>query len=415
MPGPCCSPWPKTTAEQIRQALLADAGARQLGLFQEYLRTCRRTNGVVFAIDNDVVMLNDYARTMLDAADQAALLAHAVEAQSPNQRGPVSVQLPSGVTARMYCRPVGAGRAAGVVVHVRLGDAEPALTSSTGELIARPLLPGLVGSAPPWLRACQEVERVFRSGEWLALEGEAGVGKLAVLQAVHLLRRPAGRFVVLDATEAETDDGWLDGVRQALAQDADSLVVRHVDRLDEALLIDLSATLQVAAGTLRATPLWVALTLSTDPQSAALHELLRLFPSSVEVPPLRLHLEDLEQLVSFMLARLGYGGQLDCSQEAMRLLMRMPWPGNAEQVEQVLGQVVKHRRAGHILVADLPPEARVVSRKRLSPLERLERDAIVQSLRDANGNKVEAARSLEMSRATIYRKIHEYGIVTTQT
>jgi transcriptional regulator of acetoin/glycerol metabolism len=41
----------------------------------------------------------------------------------------------------------------------------------------------------------------------------------------------------------------------------------------------------------------------------------------------------------------------------------------------------------------------------------MERDAIVQSLLDADGNKVEAARSLEMSRATIYRKIREYGIV----
>jgi len=41
----------------------------------------------------------------------------------------------------------------------------------------------------------------------------------------------------------------------------------------------------------------------------------------------------------------------------------------------------------------------------------MERDAIMQSLLDAGGNKVKAARSLGMSRATIYRKIHEYGIV----
>jgi len=36
----------------------------------------------------------------------------------------------------------------------------------------------------------------------------------------------------------------------------------------------------------------------------------------------------------------------------------------------------------------------------------------VQSLHDAGGNKVKAAGSLGMSRATIYRKIHEYGIVS---
>jgi transcriptional regulator of acetoin/glycerol metabolism len=41
----------------------------------------------------------------------------------------------------------------------------------------------------------------------------------------------------------------------------------------------------------------------------------------------------------------------------------------------------------------------------------MERDAIVRALLDANDNKAEAARALGMSRATIYRKIHEYGIV----
>ncbi|MFD0503279.1 helix-turn-helix domain-containing protein [Streptomyces chiangmaiensis] len=46
----------------------------------------------------------------------------------------------------------------------------------------------------------------------------------------------------------------------------------------------------------------------------------------------------------------------------------------------------------------------------LSPLEALERDAIVRSLIDAKGNKNEAARALGVSRATIYRKIRDYGI-----
>ena len=42
----------------------------------------------------------------------------------------------------------------------------------------------------------------------------------------------------------------------------------------------------------------------------------------------------------------------------------------------------------------------------------MERDAIVQSLQDYKDNKVKAAESLGMSRATIYRKIHEYAIVS---
>ena len=46
----------------------------------------------------------------------------------------------------------------------------------------------------------------------------------------------------------------------------------------------------------------------------------------------------------------------------------------------------------------------------LSQLEALERDAIIRSLIANDGHKGRAAKSLGMSRATIYRKIHDYGV-----
>lgn len=54
----------------------------------------------------------------------------------------------------------------------------------------------------------------------------------------------------------------------------------------------------------------------------------------------------------------------------------------------------------------------IVSRRLLSPLESIERDAIVQTLLDHHGNKAKGAGSPGTSRATIYRKIREYGIIT---
>jgi sigma-54 dependent transcriptional regulator, acetoin dehydrogenase operon transcriptional activator AcoR len=53
-----------------------------------------------------------------------------------------------------------------------------------------------------------------------------------------------------------------------------------------------------------------------------------------------------------------------------------------------------------------------VSRRVLSLLESIERDAIVSALLDHDSSKVAAARALGMSRATIYRRIRAYGIVT---
>jgi transcriptional regulator of acetoin/glycerol metabolism len=77
----------------------------------------------------------------------------------------------------------------------------------------------------------------------------------------------------------------------------------------------------------------------------------------------------------------------------------------------VLRGVAARRRAGSIQPDDLPPECWTVSRRLLSPLESMQRDAIAASLRDFGGSKVKAAGALGVSRATIYRKIREYGIV----
>ena len=234
------------------------------------------------------------------------------------------------------------------------------------------------------------------------------MGKAAVLRAVQLRRQPVGRLVVLGAAK---DGGpeWRRDARRVLLEDADSVILRHVDQLDATRLRSLAAVLEEAGRLVR--PPWVAVTLAPGPRGRELAKLLRLFPGTVEIPPLRHHIEDLQRLVPFLLARLGHGGQLTCSPEAMQLLMRASWPGNVEQVLGVLRGVVARRRTGVIRPDDLPPESRTVSRRRLNPLESMERDAIVRSLLDARGNKVKAARALGMSRATIYRKIHEYGIV----
>ena len=361
-------------------------------------------------MNSDVVMLNDRARSSLAPADQATLLAEATEAMAPGHRGAIVVELPSGLTARMYCRRVGGGdRSSGVVAHVML-DHSTSEQSATRKAPPRIPLPSLVGASSTWLHACEEVENVFLSGEWLAVEGESGVGKLAVLRAVQLRRQPVGRFLVFEARDAPGQPHWMQTLRDALLGDSDTVVIRHVDALDGPSLRGVSSALQDARAE-GPNPVWVAVTLQAPRNSKKLVQLLQLFPSTIELPPLRLHLEDLAQLVPVFLSRLSQGAHLTCSPEAMRLLMRMSWPGNTEQLHDVLSEVVKHRRTGRVEPGDLPPEVHAVSRRVLSRLEALERDAIVKSLADANGNKAQAARSLGMSRATIYRKIHDFGIV----
>jgi len=402
----------KTTAAQINRELLAGSSAREFQLLQEYLRACRHTSGIVLALSSDMVMMNDTARQVLDPGDQTALLGHAAEALDRGRSDAVAVELPSGIKARMYCRPVRSGSGhVGGVVHAKL--IEPPASRPTAEVWTKTqmFLPGLVGGGPLWLRGCRQVEAVYDSAEWLALEGEPGAGKLAVVRAVHQRRNPASRFHVLDAAEAGGQD-WLVTARRELLDSEGTLVIRHVDALTARHMHALSSALQETRAAGRQGSLWVSVTLNRGLAKVDLSKLLRFFPSTVEIPPLRHHIEDLHELVPFFLAKLGLHGRLVCSPEAMQLLLRSSWPGNNEQLWQVLKRVVQRRRAGAIQPSDLPPECWTVSRRLLSPLESMERDAIVQSLQDYEGNKVKAAESLGMSRATIYRKIHEYGIVT---
>ncbi|HVT68900.1 MAG TPA: helix-turn-helix domain-containing protein, partial [Trebonia sp.] len=199
-------------------------------------------------------------------------------------------------------------------------------------------------------------------------------------------------------------------VQAELREGTGMLVIR---RTEAASARDVRALTAALAGAPSRGPR-VAVTLDRTRAHTDLTALLRLFPGTIEVPPLRHHSEDLTELVPFFLARLSQHGRLTCSPAAMQLLLRHNWPGNTGQLWDVLKQVVQRRRAGAIMPQDLPPECWSVSRRVLSPLEAMERDAIVQSLRDHEGNKIRAARALGMSRATIYRRIHEYGIIATQ-
>jgi transcriptional regulator of acetoin/glycerol metabolism len=438
----------RSTADQLGQALTETSNGRDLRLLQEYTRACRHTGGIVLALGNDVVMLNDHARRALSPADQAVLISRATETLSAEAiaaetrgrwkpPGAVTVDLPSGAVARMFCHPVaGLGLVvasshseplADGVVHVKL---VAAAAPSVETIVARTAmsLPGLVGSGAAWRRACRLAETGYERGEWLALEGEHGTGKLALARAVHQRHSPAAPCHVLDAADAARDHGWLSQVRAELLGGTGMLVLRHVHTLNAPQMRTLAGALEEAKNSARddsasntgpvpgeTTPqsLRVAVTLDRTAARTDLSSLLRLFPESVAVPPLRHHSEDLRDLVPFFLGKLSQQGRVTCSPAAMQLLLRHTWPGNAAQLWQVLKQVVQRRRVGQIAPDDLPPECWTVSRRVLSPLESIERDAIVQSLLDYEGNKIRAARALGMSRATIYRRIREYGIVTS--
>jgi transcriptional regulator of acetoin/glycerol metabolism len=267
-----------------------------------------------------------------------------------------------------------------------------------------PVLPGIAGSGALWLRACNDTRHHRRAGEWVVLEGEPGVGKVAIARAVHLQHEPAAPFNVLDLADTGSDAEPFQRLAEVLAGGKGTVVLRHLDQLPAAHTPALASMLRAE----RSRGPWVVATMTEG--SGHVDDALRCFARSVPVPPLRHHIDDVRELVPFLLLKLGQDTRLVCSAAAMQLLLRSKWPGNIRQLRQVLRKVEQRRRAGTIEPEDLPPECRTVQRHILSPLESMQRDAIVRALLDAEGNKAHAAEALGMSRATIYRKIHEYGI-----
>ena len=211
---------------------------------------------------------------------------------------------------------------------------------------------------------------------------------------------------MVDASCA-SDPGWMTETLRVCAGETGLIVLRRPELLDGVTLRAVTAAVQGVAGR---PDTMVAMTTSADAAGSATAALLPLFPRTVLVPPLRHHAEDVQ--VPFLINRLGHGGRLTCSTEAMQLLVRHGWPGNVAELLAVLRRVATLRRSGSIQSTDLPADLHSHSRCRLSALESMERDAIIAALSDSGGNKPEAARAVGLSRATIYRKIHDYGIAS---
>jgi transcriptional regulator with PAS, ATPase and Fis domain len=139
----------------------------------------------------------------------------------------------------------------------------------------------------------------------------------------------------------------------------------------------------------------------------------RLSVFEVFVPPLRERGSDIELLVDFLLdhfrkqhGRLG----LQLSPVARERLLAYQWPGNVRQLRNVLDSAVVLASGDRIEVADLG--LRDVGSGELETLriEDWERRLIAEALRRAAGNVPEAAKLLGIGRATLYRKIDDYGI-----
>jgi transcriptional regulator of acetoin/glycerol metabolism len=398
----------KLAARRIQERIVEEANALDQALLSDYYAVCRHTGGSVIALGDEVFMINSYAQQHFDSIDQAALIDRTRDARGGTTPITFIADLPSGTIARLAYHPTFLGETlAGGIVQIKEQRSIPR-TVGEGRV---PALPGLAGTSALWRHTIHEVLDASGRAEWLVAEGEPGVGKLTLLRSVHDYTSPNGRLAILDAA-ASTDD-FLTHAGTELEAGAD-LIIQHAHLLPGDVIEGLTELLQsVRDGSLASDP-WVALTIIAGHSGGSEQvgtQLLHFFPRTVAVPPLRHHLEDVPALVRHLLSRAGVTG-VTFSAPAINQLMRLPWAGNVTHLRKVLTKVARRRRSGVVELDELPPECHATTRRHLTRMEALERDAIVDALATHNGDKTAAAATLGMSRATIYRKIRDYGILT---
>jgi len=138
----------------------------------------------------------------------------------------------------------------------------------------------------------------------------------------------------------------------------------------------------------------------------------RLANARFELPPLR-EREDRLGLIHQLLAEeaqaCGVEGVL--ADDALQALLVYRWPGNLRQLRQVLRYACAVSEGGQVQLQDLPQEVRgeaVVSS--VSGVSCPARQLLLDALIRHRWKPADAARALGISRATLYRRVHEHHI-----
>jgi DNA-binding NtrC family response regulator len=141
---------------------------------------------------------------------------------------------------------------------------------------------------------------------------------------------------------------------------------------------------------------------------------------AIRLPSLRERQVDIPVLAQRFLARYcaAQGLPLDSksfSRESLELLCSYPWPGNIRELESTVSRAAlsapgRSIRASDIEFLHASTPIAAITGDHLPSLAEAERAHIVRVLEAVDWNKKEAARVLDISRGTLYRKIVEYQL-----
>jgi two-component system nitrogen regulation response regulator GlnG len=166
----------------------------------------------------------------------------------------------------------------------------------------------------------------------------------------------------------------------------------------------------------------------------------------IHIPPLRERAEDIRLLVNYFLKKFAKdqpSPPRSIAPAALKALEKYHWPGNVRELENVIRRALVMAKGEAILVSELPAEVSgqgatasaaaisaatgegavgdvmVLARQlfqwarrdpKLKIIPTVERELVIQALKETSGNQVHAAKLLGITRATLRKRVEKFGI-----
>ena len=308
---------------------------------------------------------------------------------------------------------------------------------------------GIVGRSPEMEKLYRIVAKAAHSTHPVLILGESGTGKELVARSIHFSGPYHDKpFIPVDCgslvpTLIESElFGHVKGAFTGAQHAKDGLLAIaeggtvFLDEVAE-LPIDLQAKLLRAiqereirpVGSTKHSPINVRILAATNrdleegvAQGTFRRDLYyRLNVLSLRIPSLRERRQDIPLLANHFLERLSRDSDAErtLSDDALKAMLAYDWPGNVRELENCLERACAFTTGPMIHLGDLPTEISQLhgtgssvdasGNSKIVPMSELERQTILNTIAQLNGDKLMAARMLGIGKTTLYRKLKEYS------
>lgn len=302
---------------------------------------------------------------------------------------------------------------------------------------------GIIGTSKVMSDIFEMVRTVGKTDASVMICGETGTGKELLARAVHLEshRRKAEMICINSAaltenlleaelfgyakgafTGAETDRKG----RLELA-DQSTLFLDEIGHMSLRLQVKLLRFLEdktfepVGSTESRKVDVRIIAATNLDLQTEIKKErflsdlLYRIEVIKIQAPPLRERQDDIHLLAHYYTKKYAnqYGKEIKAIEpDAMKVLQQYKWPGNVRELKNYIERGVILSKKPALCVSDLPETIRKTENVcgEVWNLKKTEKELILKTLKNFEGNKSLTARHLGISRKTLYKKLADFDI-----